>query len=187
MTWKIDGITGTPPLVSGSEDGKHILKIAHRESGVPWDFPITLNVLEQHPDVALIRAADRRGTTDGSPPYKKFLCYSFDGSRQLVTAYLIHTFSGPVVVGAWDSEKRGLLENVDMEHIDITPDRVPDRVVARHLERIAGRTLVRDGLRDMAEKCYFDMLWNVPPLYGIYNGSVPEIPTDEEKRLALAS
>ena len=50
-----------------------------------------------------------------------------------------------------------------MEHYDITPDRIPDKLLERHLERIAGeRDLVIENLRDIAQQTFFDILWNVP-------------------------
>ena len=48
-----------------------------------------------------------------------------------------------------------------MEHYNITPDRVADRLIARHRERIVGQTLIHKGLRKLAEKTFLDMLWNV--------------------------
>ena len=182
MIWKIDEKTAVPPfiMVAGEEKGTHELNIIHGESGAPWDFPVTLSILKRNPNVALISATDRRGTTDGSLPYKKLMCYSFGGERQIITTYQVYTFTGPVVVKAWRPENRELLRNIDMEHLDITPDRTPERLIERHLKRIAGRNMVVDGLGEMAEKTYFDMLWNVSSAYLIYTGSVPELPSPEE-------
>lgn len=183
MTWKIDRTTQLPPFIisPGKREGTHELKVAHLESGIPHDFPISLNLLEGNSSVALISARDRRKTTDDSPNYNRFMCYSLGDGKQIVTTYQIYTFTGPVAVQAWKPEMRELLENVDMEHFDITPDRTPERLVKRHLERIAGKDLVLDNLRNRAEKAYFDMLWNISSAYLMYNGSIPEFPTEEEK------
>ena len=176
MCWKIDGGKIPSFVVEKGEDSSHQLKIPHHESGAPWNGQVTLEVLAAHPNVALITAVDRRGTTDGSPPYKSFLCYSFckSKSKQIITSYLIYTFSGPVIVKAWDNEKKGLLENINMFHLDITPDRVPNKVIQKHLERINKLKCVGQGLKKRAEKTYFDMLWNVPEFYCLYEGNVSE-------------
>ncbi len=148
---------------------------------MPWDFPVTLDILKRNPNIALISAVDRRGTTDGSPNYNKFTCYSFTEEKQIITTYQVYTFTGPVIVRAWKPEKVRLLENIDMEHFDITPNRTPERLIARHLERIPGKSTISEGLRDMAEKAYFDMLQGVNPHYCMYQGLVPELPTPEER------
>ncbi|MBM3233739.1 hypothetical protein FJZ19_01460 [Candidatus Pacearchaeota archaeon] len=180
--WKLDG-RPVPPFVLGKRE----LKITHYESGAPWDYPVSLRILPRK-DIAIVTAVDRRRTTDGGPAYKKFMCYS-SADRQIVTAYLACSFSGKVKVEAWQPEKKSLLENIDFEHVDITQDVKQDRdnntkLVARHLERIAGRETITDGLRELAEKCYFDMLWNVPESYGIYGGDVPEIPENWRQEIA---
>ena len=182
MGWKIDGRTAIPPFVMarGDKEGTHELRIAHGESGTPWDFPVRLEVLEKNPSVALVTATDRRGFTDNSQCYK-FMCYSFDDRQRIITSYLVYSITGPVIVKAWDDEKKSLLENVDMEHFDIHLDKSPERLIARHLERIAGRNTITECLRDSAEKTYFDILWNISQFYGLYSGSVPEIPTPEER------
>ena len=182
MAWKIDGKTPIPPFVMarGDKKGTHELRIAHHESGAPWDFPVRLELLERNSSVALITATDRRGFTDNSPCYK-YTCYSFDDRQRIITSYLIYSITGPVIVEAWNEEKKGLLENIDLEHFDINPDNSPERLIARHLERIAGRNTVTEGLRDSAEKTYFDILYNIKEFYGLYSGSVPEIPTPEER------
>ncbi len=185
MVWKIDGKTPITPFVIAKNNGAHELNSSHTEGSIPWDYPVTLDILEKNPNVALIKAVDRRGTTDGSPAYNRFMCYSAIEGKQIITTYQIYTFTGPVIVRAWKPEKIKLLEDIDMEHFDITPDRTPERIIARHLERITGKNTLVDGLRDMAEKTYFDMLWNINQFYGIYNGSVPELPTDEERAKAV--
>jgi len=140
---------------------KRELRYVNPEWGYPND-KVFLNIVRGIPKIALITTVDGRGTTDGSPPYKKFICYSFTEGKQLMTAYQAYLYNGSVVVEAWDEKKKHLLENIDMFHVDITPERVPAKVVRKHLERIAGRQCVVEGLRDKAEKAFFDMSWNVP-------------------------
>lgn len=171
--WKIDGKTPTPGLMLGKLcDGRSELRIPHLESGAPDDDPVTLDVLVDNPGVALITAVDGRGTRDGSPAYSKFICHSFSkGENQhITTAYLIYLVDGPVWVHAWDDAKKSLLEKIDMLHVNVTPDRTPERVIQKHLERVKGKELLTEGLRDLAEKIYFDMIWNVPVHYCIWTG-----------------
>ncbi|MBR9701406.1 hypothetical protein GOV13_00625 [Candidatus Pacearchaeota archaeon] len=161
--WKINGDTevqGFALTKYDKDSDKRLLRAINSEWGYP-DDKVSLDIVPAIPEIALIWAVDGRGTTDGSPPFKKFICYSFAEEKQLMTTYQAYLYNGPVVVEAWDEKKKRLLENVDMEHIDITPDRVPAKVVRKHFERIAGKQCVVEGLRDKAEKAFFDMLWNV--------------------------
>ena len=157
--WKIDGKTEIPGLVLR---GDNKLYYPNPERGIPNDFPVTLETLKEHPGVALITAVDGRGTINGSPSYNKFLCYSFDAQKHLVTTYLAYIYTGPVTVRMWDRKKKREVETVNMFHLDITPDRIPDRVIQEHLRRISGCSCLVEGLIDLAEKCYSDMLLNAP-------------------------
>ena len=76
--WRIEG-NKIPSLCSiKGEKGEHILHAVNTEWGDwAWDINVTLSSLVGHPEVALISAVDGRGTTDGSPAYRKFLAYSF--------------------------------------------------------------------------------------------------------------
>ena len=164
MTWEIiNGETKVPFFVHTiyeKDDSKRLLRYINPEWGYTRDI-LSLEVLRDHPNVVLISAIDGRGTIDGSPAFNKFICYSNDRSKQIMTTYQAYLFNGEVVVEAWDSEKESLLENIDMFHVDITPDRTPGKVIQKHLERIAGKPCITKGLRDKAEKAFFDMLWNV--------------------------
>jgi len=152
---EIDGLTFPAFILS-----EHKLRYRNLEWDEPQDGPFTLEL--PNPCVALISADDGRGTTDGSPNYRKFLAISQTQGRRVITAYLAYTYTGPVEVKAWKPELKDLLADIDMEHFDITPDRVPDRLLERHQERISGKTdLVREGLRDLAQQTFHDMLWNV--------------------------
>jgi len=163
--WKLDG--GKVPAfcsVKGKNEGEHVLNCVNTEWGDhAWDTEVGLGMVIGHPEIALIGAVDGRGTTDGSPAYRKFLAYSFTGERDLFTAYLAYTFSGKMKVETWDKEKRASLrlDLVDFEHFDITPDRTPNKLIAKHLERIQEIKCVREGVAERAEKRFFDMLWNV--------------------------
>lgn len=181
MVWKIDGKTAIPPFVMarGDEVGTHELRIAHHESGTPWDFPVTLDVMSEYPNIVLINAVDRGGLDN--KPASKYLCYSCNDRNRIITASLFYKFVGPVIVKAWSEEKRGLLENIDFEHFGILSENNPQTLIDRHLERIAGRSVVTDGIRDSAERTYFDMLWNIREFYGIYGGPIPELPTLVER------
>ena len=165
-----------PPFIISERE----LKIVHMESGAPRDSPVTLEVMAEYPSVAVITSGDRRGTTDGSPNYQKFFCYSFDGSH-VVTTYQVYTFTDKV-----DVFRDGLSADVEMEHYDITDDVQEDRsnnsrLIERHLERIEGRdVLIGDELRDKAREAYLEILWGVPSYHCIYQGSVPELPSKEE-------
>ena len=163
MVWKIDGKTGIPCLMHVADGDKRVLAYEKLEWGNPNDFPVTLELVQCHPEIALITTVDGRGTTDGSPPYNKFICYSFSKSEnsQILTTYLAYTYTGPVIVKAWDDEKKSLLENISMFHVNITQKRTPEIVIQKHLERIRGEQLEIKGLKEMAEKAFFDMLWNV--------------------------
>jgi hypothetical protein len=164
MKWEINEGRRVPSFmftIYERDKRKRELKYVNPEWGYPKDR-ISLEILRDYPDVALFSAVDGRGTNDGSPAYNKFICYSFDGKSQIMTTYQAYLFNGSVVVEAWDEKKKHLLENIDMFSIDITPDRVPDKVIGKHLERIAGKECIAEGLRGMAEKTFFDMLWNIP-------------------------
>jgi len=164
MKWEIDEGTDVPGFafaIYEKNGGKRVLERVNSEWGYPEDR-ISLEILRDYPDVALFSAVDGRGTNDGSPACKKFICYSFDGKSQIMTTYQAYLFNGSVVVEAGDEKKKHLLENIDMFSIDITPDRVPDKVIGKHLERIAGKECIAEGLRGIAEKTFFDMLWNIP-------------------------
>ncbi len=138
----------------------HELRYLNPELGYKNDGPFILELPDSR--IALISADDGRGTIDGSPNYRKFLALSKTPERRIITAYLAYKYTGPVKVEAWKPELKGLLADVEMEHYDITPDRVPDRLLNRHLERIAHEgALVTEGLIDIAQQTFFDMLWNV--------------------------
>ncbi len=163
MTWKIDKDTEVSSFMFAVWD-KNKRKRELRYVNPKWGYPddkVSLNVLKDYPEIALITSIDGKGTTDRSPPYKKFICYSFAERKQLMTAYQAYLYNGPVVVEAWANDKKHLLENIDMFHVDITPDRVPAKVIKKHLERIAGKECIIEDLRAKAEKAFFDMLWNV--------------------------
>ena len=146
-----------PPLILTLKG----LRYLNPEHGYSDDGPFTLEL--PYPHVALISADDRRGTRDGSPPYRKFHALSqAPVERTIITSYLVYTCTRKVKVESWNPEKVALLEGIDMEHYDITPDKAPDRLLKRHLERIAGESsLVVDNLRAIAEKTFFDILWNI--------------------------
>lgn len=155
-TYKIDGERTFPSFIVSGEK----LKYLNPEWGYENDGPFTLELPD--PRVALIGAEDGRGTTDGSPSFMKFLAISQSPEKRIITAYLVYTFNGPVKVEAWNPEKRGLLEDIDMEHYDITPDRTPDRLLERHYERISHENgIITENLGELAQKTFFDMLWNV--------------------------
>ena len=120
MEIKIDGKTAIPRLMHIADGDKRILTYENPEWGLPHDFPVNLELVQYHPEIALITAIDGRGTNDGSPPYKKFMCYSFSKSEnsQILTTYLAYTYTGPVIVKTWDEEKKSLLENISMFHVD---------------------------------------------------------------------
>ncbi len=164
-SWKIDGKAYFPGFaLRAFHDGTRELNRLSTELVIPNDFQVTLDILER-PDVALISALDRRGTEDDVPPLPRFLCYSFStrDNKHIFTASLVYPYAGPVLVNALGDAKKGLLENIDMYHIASHPEfPSPGRVVYKHLERIAGKELQTEGLRELAEKTYFEMLWNVP-------------------------
>ena len=140
----------------------HELRFLNPEWGYPNDGPFTLELLERDPRIALISGDDGRGTTNGSPCYRKFLAVSKVGDKRVVTAYLAYTYDGPVKVEAWNEKKKPLLRDVEMFHVDITPDRVHDRLIERHLRRLTteGEVAV-ENLKELAQRTFFEMLWNV--------------------------
>ena len=152
---RIDGVKTFPGFALCA----HRLHYVNPEWGYADDGPFTLELVT--PQVALISGDDGRGTSDGSPCYRKFLAFSKTPDKRIITAYLAYIYTGPVGVRTWKPELRGLLKDIDMEHYNITPDRVPDRLLAKHRERTNGQVLVQEGLRELAEKTFFDMLWNV--------------------------
>ena len=160
MSTTLQGINGQntfPRFVLSNNE----LCYLNPEWGHKDDGPFTLE--SPDPRVALISANDGRGTTDGSPCYRKFLAFSKTPKRRIITSYLAYVYTGPIKVKPWKPELKWLLADVDMEHYDITPDRIPDKLLERHLERIAGeRDLVIENLRDIAQQTFFDILWNVP-------------------------
>lgn len=163
--WKIDGRDLPGMIVSNS-----VLKIYHHEGGFSDDTEVSLDLLEDHPEVALFSSVDGVKCNEGSPNFPKYVCFSFEDKKQILTSYFVRTFDGPVTVEAWDEEKKHLLENVDMHHVDVTNSRSPDRVIQEHLKRIHGRNCLRQGVRDLAETTYFDMLWNVTEFRALYRG-----------------
>ena len=156
--WKIDG-RDLPGFVilPGQFDSERILKTPHIESDAPYDKAVTLEILKDYPGVALISGIDGRGTNDGSPPYKKFLCFSMVDGRQIMTTYQAYTVNKPVIVTADNDKKKYLLENVDMHHVDITPCRTAEGemsslgVIEAHLKRIGDKGIKVSCLRDLAE------------------------------------
>jgi hypothetical protein len=178
MTGKMD-LGAHHPFIHEAEGEKRVLTIAHPESGAPWDYPVSLEILAEHRDVALISMTDRRGMTDGSPNPNKYICCSLADGKRILTSYLVYTFNGPVVVNALKPELRDLFADVEMEHVDVNFDRTPRRVIVRHLERIKGtksRITENQGLTEITRKVYEDMLNHVPLHYCIYNGLVSELP-----------
>ncbi len=156
MAHEINGRSTYPPFIVAGDE----LRYLNPEWGYLNDGPFTLELPD--PRVALISADDNRGTTDGSPNFRKYLAISKTPSSRIITSYLSYVFTGPVSVGAWKPELKGLLRDIQMEHFDITPDRTPERLLARHSERIANESgLVTEGLREIAQQTFFDMLWNV--------------------------
>ena len=138
----------------------HELRYLNPEWGYKNDGPFKLEIPD--PRVALISGEDGRGTTDGSPNYRKFLAISKTQEKRIVTSYFVYLYTGAVKVEAWKPELKNLLKDIEMEHYDITPDRFPDRLLVKHLERIASeKNLVTDNLISIAQQTFFDMLWNV--------------------------
>ncbi len=179
-SWKIDGKAYFPGFaLRAFHDGTRELNRLSTEIVIPNDFQVTLEVLER-PDIALISALDSRGTKDDVPPHPRFLCYSFStrDNKHIFTASLVYSYEGPVLINALDDAKKGLLENIDMYHLAPDsfnplaamiiashpgfPNMSSGMVIYKHLERIAGKELQTEGLRELAEKTYFEMLWNVP-------------------------
>ena len=160
-------------FITKTANGRSELRHAdHLEGRIPKDYDSSLKIIQ--PGIALISATDGRGTTDGSPNYKKFLCYSFSEkeNKSIITTYQVYTFNGHVIVHSWDKdnkESEGLLRKIEMYHVDITPDRTPKKVVSKHIERISGKHLALDSakLKKMAEKTYFDIFYNIPKAYFI--------------------
>ncbi len=146
-----------PPFILSN----HELKYLNPE----WDIhdgPFKLELPE--PRIVLISGDDgrSRGNTDGSPNYRKFLAISKTPEKRIITTYLTYIYTGTVKVESWKPELKDLLNDIQMEHYDITPDRVPDRLLARHLERISHESnLITESLRSIAQQTFFDMLWNV--------------------------
>ena len=163
MEWKIDKKTKLPRLMHIAEGNKRILAYENPEWGHPHDYNADLRLIDLHPEIALISMVDGRGTTDWCPFYNKFICYSFckQENSQILTTYLAYTYTGPVEVRPWDKDKEFLLENISMFHVDITPDRTPEKVIQKHLERISGKSLEIKEIRKMAEEAFFDMAWNI--------------------------
>src|SRR3989344_6117237 len=158
MSTELNEINGQNTF-SGFVLSNHELLCINPEWGYKEDGPFTLELPDQR--VVLISANDGRGTTDGSPCYRKFLALSKTPEKRIITSYLAYTYNGPVKVEPWKPELKGLLADVDMEHHDITPDRTPDKLLRRHLERIASeRDLVIENLSGIAQQTFFDMLWN---------------------------
>lgn len=155
---KIDGRPLPRFMMYVTSSGRDELRTPSKELALPYDVSTKLRALRKYPGVALI------SSIDGGLGHKKFLCYSFlqDEEKHIMTAYMAYMFSGPVIVRAWDTKKKSLLENIDMYHIDISPARTPEKVIQKHLQRVKGKKLQTKGLRDLAEKTYFDMLRNVP-------------------------
>ncbi|MBI2124226.1 hypothetical protein HYT92_00375 [Candidatus Pacearchaeota archaeon] len=146
-------------------NGRRELNYQNIEYGIPDDL-VSLALVDKHPEIALISAIDGRGTTDGSPPYNKFLYYSFCGDKHIITAYLAYLTNGLIVTRAWKPEMANLLKDVSMFHVNITEDVAYDRsnnkrLLQKHLERISEKKCEKEGLLHRAEKIYFDMLWNV--------------------------
>ena len=138
----------------------HELRFLNPEWGYNDDGPFKLELPE--PRVALISADDGRGTTDGSPCYRKFLALSKTPEKRIITSYLAYVYNGSVKVEAWKPALKELLSDIEMEHYDITPDRSADRLLLRHLERIASeRNFITDNLTNITQQTFFDMLWNI--------------------------
>jgi len=167
-SWKIDGKTTVPGFVFRKfDDGSCELQ---RLNTIEWDIPddtfLGLDIVPAYPEIALITSLDGRIKKDAYPDYKcrKFLYYSFSkgDNTPIITTYQIYLRDGPVLVYPWDDEKKGLLGRIDMYHVNMGGDKTPNKVLVKHLERIMGKQLLTDGLRELAEKTYFDILWNVP-------------------------
>ena len=157
MGHTIDGESTFPPLIMNSD---HELRFLNPEHGYADDGPFTLEL--PRPDVALISARDARKYKEGCQPAMKFLAMSMKPGKKIVTAYLAYRYNGPVEVSAWADDKKGLLSVVDMEHVDIDLAQTPERLLERHYEKIVEEEgLITEGLREEAEKTFFDMLWNV--------------------------
>ncbi len=133
------------------------------EWGDPKDPKVTLEVLKSHPEIALISAVHGQAVEE-DPPYMKFMCYFFclDEDKQIITSYQGYDYTGPVIVEAWKKEKKSLLSNIDMFHVKTGGRKTPYFVISKHLSRINRRNCQIEGLKNMANKAFFDMLWNVP-------------------------
>lgn len=161
---KIDGIKTYPGFVMID----HKLRYLNPEWEPKDDGPFTIEL--PYDNVALIGGDDGRRTKPSCPTnYRKFLAISKIPDRRVITTYLVYKYNGPVVVEAWDEEKKTLLADINMEHYDLEgdeiPKRDPTRLLKRHLERISNESdLMTFGLKDVAEKTFFQMLWNVKSL-----------------------
>jgi len=139
-----------PPLVISerSERERELQYFNARE----WCRPLeTLSFELEASGVALITAK----FADPIRAPKKFL-YSSAGDRQIITATMGYIFNGPVRVETWKPSLRWLLSTIDFEHINSS---LP--LQQRHFERIEGKEIEDNETVPLAQRAYFDMLWNV--------------------------
>ncbi len=57
-----------------------------------------------------------------------------------------------------------------MNHIDIAPDRIPNKLIPEHLRRIKGKDLQSKGLVEMFDETLTDMYNCVPVSYCLWTG-----------------
>lgn len=163
---------GSPPFIMVKEGNERILKCPHISSDYPFNKPSKIFELENLPNTAILAATDIRGTTDGSPPYVNYIFFSHDleEDKKIMTSYLVYTFNGPIKVGAWDDERKQMLENIDMHHVNITPDRRPDKIIPEHIRRINGKKLLKTfDLKESLEQTLSDMYNNLPAYYCLWD------------------
>ncbi len=161
---KLDGKTSFPSFVLMNIGGKRELRRINFEWGLPfYDRSVTLGIIKEQPEIALITALP--GEALVRKGYTKFLCYSFSEGKHMITTNQAYLYEGHLLLHPLDDSKKDLLEKIDIYHVGshpTTPDKTSERVVAKHLERVMGKGLQTGGLREMAERAYFDMLWNIP-------------------------